>query len=94
MPHPDLPRRGRAFAGTASHLEAVIFASAKTVSREILARVVGKECIIGLVIDDLVKESEGRPYELVAVAGGLQHRTRPRFARTIRASLAPTLGGR
>lgn len=30
------------------------------------------------------------PYELVSVAGGWQHRTRPRFAETIRASTAPT----
>jgi segregation and condensation protein B len=74
-------------------VEAVIFASAEPVSRETLARVVGKDCGIDLLIDDLVEELRDRPYELVSVAGGWQHRTRPRFAETIRASMAPTRGG-
>jgi len=74
-------------------IEAVIFASAEPVSRETLARVVGRDCSIDLLIDDLVDELRDRPYELVSVAGGWQHRTRPRFADTIRASSAPTRGG-
>jgi len=74
-------------------VEAVIFASADPVDRETLARVVGKDCSIDLLIDDLIEELRDRPYELVSVAGGWQHRTRPRFAETIRASLAPTRGG-
>ncbi|KQT04811.1 MULTISPECIES: SMC-Scp complex subunit ScpB [unclassified Rhizobium] len=74
-------------------VEAVIFASAEPVSREMLARVVGKDCSIDLLIDDLIEELRDRPYELVSVAGGWQHRTRPRFAETIRASSAPTRGG-
>ncbi|MQY46484.1 segregation and condensation protein B [Rhizobiales bacterium RZME27] len=74
-------------------VEAVIFASAEPVSRETLARVVGKDCSIDLLIDDLVEELRDRPYELVLVAGGWHHRTRPRFAETIRASSAPTRGG-
>ncbi|OCJ66256.1 segregation and condensation protein B [Agrobacterium tumefaciens] len=74
-------------------VEAVIFASAEQVGRETLVRVVGKECSIDLLIDDLVEELRDRPYELVSVAGGWQHRTRPRFAETIRASSAPTRGG-
>lgn len=74
-------------------VEAVIFASAEPVNRETLARVVGKDCSIDLLIDDLVEELRDRPYELVSVAGGWQHRTRPRFAETIRASSAPTRGG-
>ncbi len=73
-------------------VEAVIFASAEPVSRETLARVVGKDCSIDLLIDDLIEELRDRPYELVSVAGGWQHRTRPRFAETIRASAAPTRG--
>jgi len=73
-------------------VEAVIFASAEPVSRETLARVVGKDCSIDLLIDDLREELSSRPYELVSVAGGWQHRTRPRFAETIRASSAPTRG--
>ncbi|MGK6315597.1 SMC-Scp complex subunit ScpB [Neorhizobium sp. DT-125] len=74
-------------------VEAVIFASAEPVSRETLARVVGKDCSIDLLIDDLREELGSRPYEWVSVAGGWQHRTRPRFAETIHASLAPTSGG-
>ncbi|MBN7807717.1 MULTISPECIES: SMC-Scp complex subunit ScpB [Agrobacterium] len=74
-------------------VEAVIFASAEPVSRETLARVVGKDCSIDLLIDDLIEELRDRPYELVSVAGGWRHRTRPRFAETIRASSAPTRGG-
>lgn len=74
-------------------VEAVIFASAEPVSRETLARVIGKDCSIDLLIDDLIEELRNRPYELVSVAGGWQHRTRGRFAATIRASSAPTRGG-
>lgn len=74
-------------------VEAVIFASTEPVSRETLARVVGKDCSIDLLIDDLREELSSRPYELVSVAGGWQHRTRSRFAETIRACSAPTRGG-
>lgn len=74
-------------------VEAVIFASAEPVSRDTLARVVGRDCSIDLLIDDLVEELRDHPYELVSAAGGWQHRTRPRFAETIRASSAPTRGG-
>lgn len=70
--------------------EAVIFASAEPVTREMLARVVGRNCSIDLLIDDLREELRDRPYELVSIAGGWQHRTRSRFADAIRASSAPT----
>jgi segregation and condensation protein B len=73
-------------------VEAVIFASAEPVGREVLARVVGRECSIDLIIDDLHEELRSRPYELVSVAGGWQHRTRSRYAGAIRASNAPTRG--
>ena len=73
-------------------VEAVIFASAEPVTRETLARVVGKDCSIDLLINDLREELRDRPYELVSVAGGWQHRTRSRFAETIRASTVPTRG--
>jgi len=71
-------------------VEAVIFASAEPVGRETLARVVGKDCSIELLIDDLTVDLTGRPYEIVSVAGGWQHRTRRVYAETIRASAAPT----
>ncbi|MCD7111315.1 SMC-Scp complex subunit ScpB [Rhizobium sp. DKSPLA3] len=71
-------------------VEAVIFASAEPVTRETLARVVGKDCAIELLIDDLREDLVGRPYELVSVAGGWQHRTRSVYADTIRASTVET----
>jgi segregation and condensation protein B len=74
-------------------VEAVIFASAEPVTRETLARVVGKDCRIDLLIDDLHEELRSRPYELVSVAGGWQHRSRSAYADAIRASQAPTRGG-
>jgi len=74
-------------------VEAVIFAAAEPVGRETLARVVGKDCSIDLLIDDLCDELRSRPYEIVFVAGGWQHRTRPAYASAIRASQASTGGG-
>ncbi|MCZ7448146.1 SMC-Scp complex subunit ScpB [Rhizobium rhizogenes] len=71
-------------------VEAVIFASAEPVPREILARVVGKDCSVELLIHDLREELRDRPYELASVAGGWQHRTRSRYADAIRASQAQT----
>lgn len=71
-------------------VEAVIFAAAEPVGRETLARVVGKDCSIDLLIDDLREELHSRPYEIVFVAGGWQHRSRPAYASAIRASQAST----
>jgi len=67
-------------------VEAVIFAASEPVTREVLARVIGKNCNIDLIIDDIRDELRGRPYELVAVAGGWQHRTRRNYADAIRAA--------
>jgi len=64
-------------------VEAVIFASSEPVTREVLARVVGRDCSLDHLIDDIRAELTGRPYELVAVAGGWQHRTRKSFAEAI-----------
>lgn len=68
--------------------EAVIFASAEPVDRETLSRVVGESCAIDLLIDDLREDLRGRPYDIIAVAGGWQHRTRPAYASAVRASRA------
>jgi segregation and condensation protein B len=65
-------------------VEAVIFASPKPVSREVLARVVGQDCNLDLIIDDIRDELRGRPYDLIAVAGGWQHRTRKGYGDAIR----------
>ncbi|OYX15546.1 MAG: segregation and condensation protein B [Rhizobiales bacterium 32-66-8] len=64
-------------------VEAVIFAAPEPVTREVLARVVGRDCSLDLLIDDIRAELRGRPYELVAVAGGWQHRTKKGFAEAI-----------
>ena len=85
----DLPAEGR-WREWMMRVEAVIFASAEPVSREMLARVVGKDCSVDLLIDDLIEELRSRPYELVSVAGGWQHRSRAAYAEAIRASAAPT----
>lgn len=71
----------------------MIFASAEPVTRETLARVVGKDCSIDLLIDDLQEELRDRPYEIVFVAGGWQHRTHSRFADSNRVSQTPARGG-
>lgn len=67
-------------------VEAVIFAPPEPVGRDTLARVVGQDCSIDLLIEDIREEQRGRPYELVSVAGGWQHRTRRDFASAIRAA--------
>lgn len=70
-----------------NRVEAVIFASPEPVTREQLVRVVGRGCNIDLLVEDIREELRGRPYELVSVAGGWQHRTRPAFADAIRVGL-------
>ncbi|MER2634750.1 MAG: SMC-Scp complex subunit ScpB [Rhizobiaceae bacterium] len=78
---PDL--RWREWMG---RIEAVIFAASTPVTRETLARIVGRHCNIELIIDDIRAELSGRPYELVSVAGGWQHRTKKVFGDVIRAA--------
>jgi len=67
-------------------VEAVIFAANEPVPREMLARVVGRSCNLDLVIDDIRAELAGRPYELVSVASGWQHRTKKVFGDAIRSA--------
>ncbi|MER8548863.1 SMC-Scp complex subunit ScpB [Mesorhizobium sp. M0208] len=74
-------------------VEAVIFAASEPVTREVLARVVGKSCNIDLIIDDIRDELRGRPYELVSVAGAWQHWTRKNYADAIRAATGQGAGG-
>lgn len=76
-------------------VEAVIFAAPDPVSRDVLAQLVGRDCAIDLIIADIREELRGRPYDLVAVAGGWQHRTRGAYApaiRTVAGPAAPTAG--
>lgn len=70
-----------------NRVEATIFAAKEPVGRETLARIVGKNCSIDLLIDDIREELRGRPYDLVAVAGGWKHLTRPAYADAIRAAV-------
>ena len=70
-----------------NRVEATIFAASEPVGREALAKIVGKNCSIELLIDDIREELRGRPYDLVAVAGGWKHLTRPAYADAIRAAV-------
>lgn len=69
-----------------NRVEAVIFAASEPVSRYVLAQIIGKDCNLDLLIDDIREELRGRPYDLVAVAGGWKHLTRPAYADAIRAA--------
>ncbi|RWN59655.1 MAG: SMC-Scp complex subunit ScpB [Mesorhizobium sp.] len=73
-------------------VEATIFAASEPVGRETLARIVGKSCSIDLLIDDIREELRGRPYDLVAVAGGWKHLTRPAYADAIRSAFGSAVG--
>ncbi|MEP9356935.1 SMC-Scp complex subunit ScpB [Xanthobacter sp. KR7-65] len=69
-----------------ARVEAVLFAAPGIVDREVLARLVGRDCSLELVIDDIRAALRERPYELVTVAGGWQLRTRPRHAEALHAA--------
>lgn len=79
----DLPPelRWREWMG---RIEAVIFASASPVSREDLARVVGKDVSVDLLIADIQTELRQRPFEIACVADAWLMRTRVQFAQAIR----------
>jgi segregation and condensation protein B len=68
-------------------VEATIFAANEPVGRETLAKIVGKSCSIDLLIEDIREELRGRPYDLVAIAGGWKHLTRPAYADAIRTAV-------
>jgi len=53
-----------------ARIEVLIFASPAPVGREALARLVRKDCQIERLIADIHAELRGRPFELIAVAGG------------------------
>ena len=78
------PARWREWMG---RVEAAIFAAAEPVSRENLARVVGKACNLERIIDDIRDELRGRPYEIVSAAGGWMFRTKLGFGDAIRTAL-------
>src|ERR1700689_1731532 len=81
----DLPEplRRREFM---MRIEAVLFASPRPVSREILATLIGGDCHLDQLIADIRAGLRALPYELAAVAGGFASRTRPAYADVILAS--------
>lgn len=76
-----------------ARVEAVIFAAKEPVGRDTLSGIIGKECSLDLLIDDIREELRGRPYDVISVAGGWKHLTRPAFASTIRAALGSDKSG-
>jgi chromosome segregation and condensation protein ScpB len=79
----DLPPEAR-WREWMGRIEGAIFASQAVASREALAALVGREAVIEALIADIRDELKARPYDLVAVAGGWKHVTRPRYAEAIR----------
>ena len=82
----DLPAAAR-WREWMGRVEAAVFAAARPVLREDLAKVVGVSCNIELILDDIRAELRGRPYEIVAVAGGWSFRTKLGFGEAVRAAL-------
>ena len=78
----DLPQELR-WREWMNRIEAVVFASSKVVPRDMLQKVIGKSANLELLIGDIQAELKGRPYELVAIAGGWMHRTRSQYSNAI-----------
>jgi len=76
-----------------NRIEAVLFAAPKPVEREALARVVGRDASIDLLIDDIRDELRGKPYDVLNIAGGWAFRTRVTYADAIAASVAAPARG-
>ena len=81
LDHLPAPLRWREWV---RRIEAVLFASASPVPREDLARVVGKEASLDLLIEDLATELEGRAVEVARVGAGWVLRTRSAYGAAIR----------
>jgi segregation and condensation protein B len=77
------PLRRREFM---MRVEAIIFAASKPVMRETLTAAIGSDCQLDALIADIRDELRTRPYDLVAVAGGFQYRTRLGYGAVIRAA--------
>ena len=69
-------------------VEAVLFAASAPVPPETLARLIGRDCPLSRVIDDIRAELRARPYELVRTGGGYALRTRAVHGEAIRAAFA------
>ena len=71
-----------------NRVEAVLFAAPKPVERGALARVIGRDASIDLLIDDIREALRGKPYDVVSVAGAWAFRTRTAYADAIATSAA------
>jgi segregation and condensation protein B len=71
-----------------NRIEAVLFAAPRPVGREILARVIGRDASIDLLIDDIREGLRSKPYDVVSIAGGWAFRTRTAYADAIATSAA------
>ena len=69
-----------------ARVEAVLFAAAKPVNREILARVVGRDCALELLLDDLQEDLRGQPIALVRAGESFALHTRAAFGPAVRAA--------
>jgi len=82
---PDLPADLR-WREWMRRIEAVLFASASPVPSEDLARVIGRDASVELLVQDLAVDLEGRAFEVAQVADGWMLRTRPVYAPAVRAA--------
>ena len=64
-----------------ARVEAVLFAAARPVTRDVVARVVGRDCAL---IDDLKEDLRGRPIQLVRAGESFALHTRPAFGPAVR----------
>lgn len=71
-----------------NRVEAVLFAAPAPVERAALARIVGRDASLDLLIADIKADLQGKPYDVVSVAGGWQLRTRQAYALAIEMSAA------
>lgn len=71
-----------------NRIEVVLFAAPRPVEREALARVVGRDASIDLLIDDIREGLRSKPYDVVSIAGGWAFRTRTAYADAIANSAA------
>ena len=81
----DLPPELRWREWKAS-VEAVLFAAPKPVTRDVLARVVGRDCALDLLLDELKEDLRGRPIELVRAGESFALHTRAAFGPAVRAA--------
>lgn len=77
-----------------ARIEAVLFATPEPVSRGDLARVIGRDCNIDFLIEDLENALRDRPYEIVRIGTGWQMRTRSRYGLAIRTARGIAEGDR